>query len=44
MIMRDEVEFSISDFYITSNRKKVVDFSPELMVQWYVSMIFDAIK
>ena len=34
MIMREEVEFAIADFYITSNRKKVIDFSPALMQQW----------
>ena len=39
MILRGEVEFAVADFYITSNRKKVVDFSPALMQQWYVFTI-----
>ena len=34
MILRGEVEFAVADFYITSNRKKVVDFSPAIMQQW----------
>ena len=38
MVLRGDVEFAVADFYITSNRKKVIDFSPALMQQWYVSL------
>ena len=31
MILREEVEFSISDFIITKTRKEVIDFSPTLI-------------
>ena len=34
MILRGEVEFATADFYITGDRKKVLDYSPAIMQQW----------
>ena len=37
MILRDEIDIAVSDFYITAKRSTVIDYSQKLVEMLYVS-------